>query len=422
MLDAIRALALKCIRCGICLDACPTYRITGREPDSPRGRIHLMRAVAEGRAELGRVVLQHIDACLGCRACEAACPSAVRYSSILEGFRSHVEASGVRPAPERMARRELVGMMADPFRMAAGIRASSAVAGTRVGAGGMPSSLADLLAGDDGSIMDVPGASIDPTPAVPAFSPAIGRRRAVVAVLPGCAMRTLFSRVNAASVRVLQRAGCDVLSPPDAGCCGALHAHGGYHEDARNLARRLIDTLGQYEFDRFVVNSAGCGSTMKEYGDLLADDPAYAGRARDLSARVSDISEYLVDSDAPAPEGDFPYAVAYHDACHLIHGQGVSVQPRRLLEELRGIRLKPLRDAAMCCGSAGFYNIVQPRLSADLLREKIDRIVECGAEVIAASNPGCMAWIAHGCAARELSVRVLHPMEILDEAAMRSGA
>ena len=422
MLGALHEDLLKCVRCGFCQDACPTYRLTGNEAESPRGRIHLMRAVTEDAMDLSAGVLAHIDSCLGCRACETACPSAVPYSSILERFRERVETAGVRDGLSRAARVGLLTTLTRPSLFAGLLRASRLSATVGLEADHMPGPVAAALTG--GVSHRVPLPAMPRTARVgrlPAVIPAIGERRATVAVLPGCVMRVLFHDTNAATVRVLQRNGCDVLAPPALQCCGALHAHAGQLDAARSMARAVIDTMERYEYDAFVVNSAGCGSTLKEYGDLLQDDRAYADRARAFAAKVKDVSEYLDELGLRPPAGPFAAVVAYHDACHLAHGQGIVTAPRRLLAAVPGLQLVPLTESDTCCGSAGIYNLTQPQMAGRLLRRKVDYIAQTGATVIATGNPGCIAWIQRGLADRGLDIRVMHPVEILDAAYSTTG-
>jgi glycolate oxidase iron-sulfur subunit len=417
MHNLIEERAVKCIRCGFCLDACPTFRLTGNEADSPRGRIYLMRSVAENVIPLDQDVMKHIDACLGCRACETACPSGVQYASILEEFRSEIEERGMRPAIQRFARRQLLNTLTNPRLFAATLKASQVLGGSNGHQRLMPSFAAEMLTGSASVPITLPAVpnrvSIGTLPEV---NPAIGERRATVAMLAGCVMRVLYHTTNEATVRVLQQNGCEVLVPRAAGCCGALHVHNGFIEDARQRARALLDALETVEMDAFIVNSAGCGSTLKEYGELLAEDPLYAKRAQQLAAKVKDISEFLMELGLRPPTVSLPVRVAYHDACHLAHGQKIAAAPRKMLLSIPKLQLIDLPESDTCCGSAGIYNLTQPVMAKMLQQRKVDFILESGAAVIATGNPGCLAWIQQGLKERGASIAVKHPIEILDEA------
>jgi glycolate oxidase iron-sulfur subunit len=416
-------LARKCVRCGFCLDACPTYRITGTETLSPRGRIRLMTSVMTGETPLTQEIIASIDACLGCRACETACPSGVSYGRIVEHFRTRIEESGERPRLTQDAKRGIIASMRSPTVFAASLKASRAYAALTHAASDsadgptIPAPVAHALSGQS------PSATVMPdTPdqvavgSLPTFSPAIGERRFTVCMLQGCVMRVLYHTTNMATIRVLQRAGCDVICPPDLGCCGALDFHAGYHASGVARAAAILATLRNMRFDAFVINSAGCGSTVREYGTLLGDEPVLAGEAAALASKARDVSEFLDEIGIPGSPGRFEAVVTYHDACHLAHGQGITAAPRRLLQSVPGIELVPLRESDMCCGSAGTYNLTQPEMARRLLDRKVDNIIATGAQVVAMGNPGCMAWIARGLKDRHSSIRVMHVVEILDEA------
>lgn len=417
MRKSIEDKALKCIRCGFCLDACPTFRLTGNEADSPRGRIYLMRSVAERVIPLEQGVMGHLDACLGCRACETACPSGVEYATILEHFRADMEADGQRPSLQKFARKQLLATLTNPRRFAASLKAAGLLAHLTGRRNTMPGFVAELLTGSPDVSITMPA-----TPEkivvgrLPVYTPAIGERRYRVGILAGCVMRVLFHETNEATVRVLQRNGCEVVAPRAAGCCGALHLHSGYMQDAKERARALLDALNGVEMDAFIVNSAGCGSTLKEYGEILGDDPTYAERARAFAERVKDVSEFLVDIGAEPPPGPFPATVAYHDACHLAHGQKITRPPRQLLASVPELKLVDLPESDTCCGSAGIYNLTQPEMARRLLERKVDFIVQTGATIVATGNPGCLAWIQQGLQERGVSIKVMHPVEILDVA------
>jgi glycolate oxidase iron-sulfur subunit len=409
--------ALRCIRCGFCLDSCPTFRLTGNEADSPRGRIYLMRSVMEKQIPLDDGVRSHLDRCLGCRACESACPSGVEYASILEHFRAGMEERGVRPASQTFARKQLLGMLTSPAKMAAALKGAGVMARLTGEMTHMPPLAAEVLTGSRDTTIRMP--ATPPTVSIgrlPERSPATGGKRYTVGVLAGCVMRVLFHGTNEATVRVLQRNGCEVVAPRAAGCCGALHLHAGYMADAKSRARALLDAFEGVEMDAFVVNSAGCGSTLKEYGEVLADDPLYAERAARFAAKVRDVSEFLAEIGVETPTESLNATVAYHDACHLAHGQKITAAPRKVLQAIPGLNLVDLPESDTCCGSAGVYNLTQPALAQQLLARKVDFIAETGATIVATGNPGCLAWIQQGCKDRGLHVEIKHPVELLDAA------
>jgi glycolate oxidase iron-sulfur subunit len=413
---------MTCVHCGLCLNACPTYLETGSEADSPRGRIVLMRALREGRLSArDEGVVRHLDLCLGCRACETACPSGVPYGHLLEHARERIAAEGGRPPLTEIARQGLLAMLSGPGRMEAALALADRV-GVR---GGVPGPVARALAGGrSGTTVPLPVLSDVPLP--PAVTPAVGKRRARVGVLLGCVMRVMYGDVNADTVRVLAADGVETLANRRQGCCGSLHLHNGYGDAAKAKARALIDAYEPWDgLDAIVVNSAGCGSAMKDYGSLLAGDPRYAERAKAFAAKVRDISEFLDDlgwtAEMRALGGDGA-VVAYHDACHLAHGQQIREAPRRLLARIPGVTPVPLPESEICCGSAGIYNLTEPDMAARLQRRKVERIRETGASIVATGNPGCLAWIQAGLTADEPPIRVVHPVTLLAEALRDAGA
>lgn len=408
---------IKCIRCGFCLDACPTFRLTGQETKSPRGRIYLVRSWREGVIPFDNDVVEALDTCLGCRACETACPSGVEYGVILEMAREHIEEAKLRPAAQSFARKQLLATLTSPGRMAASLKAAGLFG--RLTGGKMPGFAAKLLSGSDDAAVNLPMPQGEvKVHTLPERSKAKGPKRHTVGILAGCVMRVLFGGTNAATVRVLQENGCEVVAPKTAGCCGALHLHTGFHVDAIERMRGLLDAFEPFmlELDAIVINSAGCGSTMKEYGELLADDPRYRDRAKLFASKVYDVSEWLVKIGLTPPPKRLDAVVTYHDACHLAHGQKVRVQPRQLLQQIPGLKLVELDEADTCCGSAGVYNITQPEMARRLLDRKIANLRETGASIIATGNPGCLTWIQQGAQEAGLDVRLCHPIELLDEA------
>jgi len=408
---------LDCVHCGLCLPACPTYRLLGTEPDSPRGRIYLMRALFEGRADPTPALTKHLDLCLGCRACESVCPAGVKYGEMLEATREEVR----RRVPRRgfSARLEdflLRKVVAHPGRLRA---ATSLVAVTRsLGLASLARKLrlTRLFLGKTAETFEK---HLPPIPEVAdraslvGVHPAEGPRRARVGFLEGCVMSQLFGGTNRATLRVLRFAGCEVVVARGQGCCGALHLHQGDADTARGLARANVAAFAEAgPLDAIVVNSAGCGSAMKEYGHLLQGDP----RAADTAARVRDVSEFLAALGLPKPPKRVEKVVAYQDACHLLHGQKVAAQPRALLESIEGVKLVPIPDADRCCGSAGIYNLTQPEESAAILDAKLDAIASTGAEIVASGNPGCLLQIGVGFRQRGRPIEVLHTMDLLARA------
>ncbi|MBI3947702.1 MAG: glycolate oxidase subunit GlcF [Armatimonadetes bacterium] len=397
---------LDCVHCGFCLPTCPTYAELGREMDSPRGRLYLMRALADKRLPPGATVLQHLDLCLDCRACESACPSGVKYGSLLEATRAGVARAGARPLRERLVNRAAEWVFPEPARLRRLVGLGHLA--RRLGVGGLlPRRLREALA--------LLPPRLPHTGALPERTPARGRARLRVAFLEGCAARVLCPEMNAAMVSVLARSGCEVVVPAGQGCCGAIHLHGGSREAARRLARRNVAAFLAEAPDVIVANAAGCGAAMKEYGELLADDPAYAERARALSARVRDFTELVPELPGFTQGlGPLPARATYHDACHLAHAQGIRAQPRRLLAAIPELQLVDLPESDWCCGSAGIYNVTQPGMARRLLERKLHNIERTRADIVVAANPGCLLQIRAGVRERGLEIEVLHPAEVLE--------
>ena len=399
-LDEIR----KCVHCGICLPQCPTYRVLGEEMDSPRGRIYLMRAAAEGRVGLTETFRRLIDLCLGCRACETACPSGVRFGSLLEATRAQLRQSGP-PAKQPLLEVFALSVFPKPARLGAALAAFKLYkrSGLRalVRANGVLTRLPGLAA-MDALLDDVPAAA--PLPEVVA---AQGRVVGRVGLLTGCVQRHLYPHVNRETARLLSLAGFEVVIPRGQGCCGALELHAG-RPDAHAARARALTAAFPADLDFIVTNAAGCGAAMKEYGHHIPELASFA-------ARVRDATEILAGADLRL--GPLDLTVTYHDACHLVHGQRVRQEPRRLLERIPGLRLVELGDSELCCGSAGLYNLLEPEMARRLLDAKLARIAESGARVVAAANPGCLLQIAWGCRERGLDVTIVHPVELLARAA-----
>jgi glycolate oxidase iron-sulfur subunit len=402
-----------CVHCGFCLPTCPTYALWGEEMDSPRGRIYLMKLGKEGSVPLDDTYAQHFDACLGCMACVTACPSGVRYDELIEAVRPQLERNYRRSLADRLFRGMIFQIFPYPTRLRA-----AAVGGAlyqRVGGRYLleRSGLRKRLPARLQAVEELmpPARLRGLTRRLPAFTPAQGTRRRRVAMLEGCVQRVFFRDVNEATARVLAAEGCDVIVPREQRCCGALSEHAGREPEALARARRLIDIFERVDVDAIVVNVAGCGSTMKEYGRLLRDDPQYAERAAAFSAKVRDISEVLADLEPVAPRHPIEARVAYHDACHLGHSQRVRLQPRAVLRTIPGLEVTDIPEADICCGSAGIYNMVQPDAGAELGRRKIANVMSVRPDAVATGNPGCLLQIQ-----RYLPGPVLlfHPIQLID--------
>ena len=401
--------ALACIHCGLCLSSCPTYLETGNENNSPRGRIYLMRALQDGRVPLAETAVRHIDLCLGCRACETACPSGVKYGNLLEATREHIEKNFQRPASQRLLRQGAIEKIFPfPGRMQLALlpaRLARATGLTRF----LPKFARDSLA-------LVPEKFSSAT--WPEVSPATGGpRRGAVAFVRGCVMSVMFGPTHLASVRLLNRAGYDVVTPPEQGCCGALFSHGGNLAEARESARRNIAIFEKCEVEAIIINAAGCGSTLKEYGHLLAGEPEWAARAQAFSAKVRDLSEWLATSGFAARLAPTQFAapVTFHDACHLAHPQKITQQPRALVQAIVGSRYVELPEAEICCGSAGSYNLTEPEMAGRLQARKTANILKTGAKTVVTTNPGCILQMQAGLrAAGAADVEVLHLADFLD--------
>ncbi|TMC78906.1 MAG: 4Fe-4S dicluster domain-containing protein [Chloroflexi bacterium] len=408
-------LIARCVHCGFCLPSCPTFAVLGVEMDSPRGRIRLMKTVWERRLGADAAGFDdHISKCLDCRACETACPSGVEYGKLVEGARSQIVAARPRSQIERAIRRAAFDWLL-PHRRALGAFASVSVLAKRLGASAVLRAthlrtarrLADLL-----DLLPDRASASGPPPIVRAR----GDRRARVALLRGCVMGSVFAPTNAATARVLARNGVEVLVPSDQTCCGALHAHAGERERARALARRNIASLDGQGLDAVIVNAAGCGAAMKEYGWLLKDDPEWSTRASAFAAKVKDATEYLGDIGVREAPGGLKARATWDDPCHLLHGQKVREQPRALLAAIPDLELVPLVEADWCCGSAGTYNVTEPDLARAVLERKVGHILRSGAQMVVTANPGCLMQIQAGLRAAGSRVTVIHLMDLLDRA------
>jgi glycolate oxidase iron-sulfur subunit len=409
----------RCVHCGLCLPYCPTFSLLGTEMDSPRGRIFLIKSLAEGRIALTESTAQHLDLCLGCRACETVCPSGVPYGQLIEAGRAEIERRRPGGPARRLFRWANFSLLLAHPRMlslaAAGLRLYQQSGLRRLArASGLLRLLPGKLADWEPLLPDLPPAA-DRT-RLPEVIPAEGTKRAKVGLLTGCIQQVAFGPQNRATARVLARNGAEVLVPRGQACCGALHAHSGEHETALDLARRTIAVFEESGADYVVVNTSGCGAHMKAYGTLLEDDPAWRDRARRFAERVRDVSEFLAAEPLRGPLREVRRTVTYHDPCHVVHGQKISRPPRALLAQIPGLTLVDLKEADWCCGSAGTYNLTQPEMARRLQERKVANIEATRADAVVTSNPGCIIQIAQGLRAAGTPIDVLHIVEVLDQA------
>ncbi|MGC1295607.1 MAG: glycolate oxidase subunit GlcF [Alloacidobacterium sp.] len=408
-----RDLIDKCVHCGFCLPVCPTYVLWNEEMDSPRGRIYLMKMVAEGDATINETWVGHFDACLGCMACMPACPSGVDYAKLIEATRAQIERRYTRPASEKRFRQLLFSIFTRPDRLRALLlplrlyqKAGLEALVRRLG---IPKLLPARLRAMEALLPQVPARDT-----LPELIPAQGDRRRRVGLLLGCVQRVLFPQVNAATARVLAAEGCEVVVPAAQPCCGALLVHAGEEEQAVRLARQTIDAFEDAHLDAVIINAAGCGSNVKEYGHLLRDDPQYARRAKAFASKCRDVSEFLRELEPRATRHALRLRVAYHDACHLQNAQGVRSQPRDLLRSIPQLQLLEIPEAVICCGSAGIYNLVQPEAATQLGDRKASHVAALDADMVVSGNPGCLLQLQSALprAGRKLPVR--HIVELLD--------
>lgn len=405
-----------CVHCGFCLPTCPTYLLWGEEMDSPRGRILLMKTASEGEIGLTPSVTRHMDQCLGCMACVTACPSGVQYDKLIEATRAQIERRVSRSASDRAFRTLIFGLFPHPNRMRALVPLLwlyQRAGGRRITQSGVVSRLLpNQLRAMEAMMPPARFGAVRSN--VPAFLPARTPFRRRVGLLTGCVQSVFFDPVNAATARVLAAEGCDVVAPKNQGCCGALSFHSGREEEGLEYARRLIRAFESSNVETIVVNAAGCGSTLKDYGYLLRDDPEYAGRARAFSQKVRDISELLAELEPVAPRHSLPLRVAYHDACHLSHAQGIRRQPRAVLRAIPGIDLVDIPEGEICCGSAGVYNMLEPDPARQLAERKAHNVLSVRPDVLVAANPGCLLQINAALGRLGASIPTLHPIELVD--------
>jgi glycolate oxidase iron-sulfur subunit len=445
--NTLREVAKDCVHCGFCLPACPTYQLWAEEMDSPRGRIYLVNQLLDG-APLSAAAAEHFDRCLGCMACMTACPSGVQYDQLIEAARVWTEearsaapaaGAGTGPADagpadagpadavsadaaprtmrERAARTAIFSLFPYPRRLralTAPLRAAQRTGlDRRLARSSLPGRVSPVL----GAALRLapPGVSAEAARRLPERVPALGTRRAVVGMLTGCVQSVFFPQVNASTARVLAAEGCDVIIPRGQGCCGALSMHTGREAEAIAFARRTIATFEQAGVDAVVVNSAGCGSAMKEYGRLLGQaDAGWAERAAEMSGKVRDLAEFLAAIGPVARRHPLPVTAAYHDACHLAHAQRITREPRELLRTIPELNLVEVPDAGTCCGSAGVYNLLQPEAASELGARKAESVLATGAQLLISANPGCSLQIASALAGRGQDIAVAHTAEVLD--------
>ncbi|MEL4894105.1 (Fe-S)-binding protein [Crocosphaera sp. Alani8] len=408
-----------CVHCGFCLSTCPSYRVIGKEMDSPRGRIYLMDAINKGKASLDKATTQHFDSCLGCLACVSTCPSGVQYDSLISATRPQVERNQPRSIADKIIRSIIFNLFPYPQRLQIflpllwvyqklGIQKI-------VRKTGLLKLIFPRLAAMDSILPEITLKSFNKTYAD--VIPAQGKKRYRVGVVLGCVQRLFFSPVNEATVRVLTANGCEVVIPKTQGCCAALPAHQGQEKQAQALAKQMIDSFADTDVDYVIINAAGCGHTLKEYGHILADDTEYKEKGEQFSNQVKDIQEFLAEIGlvtplSPLTDDNLP--LVYQDACHLLHGQKISLQPRQLLKQIPGITLKEPVDAALCCGSAGIYNMLQPGVADELGKQKVNNLMNTGARLIASPNPGCSLQIKKHLNQQGKDIQLMHPIELLD--------
>jgi len=411
----------QCMHCGLCLPTCPTYEATKVERHSPRGRISLMRAIADGRMDMTKTFAEEMYFCLGCLACVTACPAGVNYAELFEHARAEAEASRVLRSLKRnlirafairwlfmdLSRLQLLGR---GLRLYQELGLQSLVRKSGI-LGLFPKRLRELEAMTPDICLAYSCEVIAP------ITPPIGSKRYRVAMLTGCAQDLIFSEINRDTVEVLARNGCEVITPREQLCCGSLQAHNGEWELARTLARKQIEQFPPQEFDAIITNAGGCGSHLKHYRSLLEDDPFYRERAARWDTKVKDIHEWLAEIGIDAPSGPgLKQVVTYHESCHLAHGQKVRTQPRQLLRAIPNLRLVELPESDWCCGSAGIYNLIQPEMAGALLDRKLQHISGTGAPIVATANPGCLLQLINGARRKRLDLRIVHPVSLLAEA------
>lgn len=406
-----------CVHCGFCLSACPTYIETGNELDSPRGRIYLMGSVLEEKIPLGDSVVEHLDKCLGCLACETACPSGVEYRFLIESSRAQIERNYKRTAGDKLFRGLLFSFLPYPRKLGlmlpflylynkSGVR-------KLLNSMGILKKISTSLSSMEQMIPEVDSISVKNYPEV---APAVGEKKHRVALLTGCVQNVFFPGTNISSINVLSKLGCEVVVPGEQTCCGALSVHSGRLGEGRDFAKKVIDLFSGLDIDAFIINSAGCGSAIKEYAQLLEDDPLYSQKAKRLSEKTKDIMEFIDEIGIGNNLNELNMKITYQDACHISHGQNIRSAPRNILSKIPGLEIVEMKNSDTCCGSAGIYNILQPGLAGDILKRKIENIEETDTNFVVAGNPGCLLQIKKGLREKNQDLETAHPIEILDKA------
>jgi glycolate oxidase iron-sulfur subunit len=405
-----------CVHCGFCLSACPTYLETGNELDSPRGRIYLMKSALEGKIPMGGSLVKHLDMCLGCIACEPACPSGVRYSRLIESARSQIERRYERPFSDKLHRLLIFSIFPYSRRLRAllPLLYLYQASGFKhlIQKSGIAQRLSKTLTKMDDMLPAIKFSTLFSS--MPNLIPAKGKKRYRVALLTGCVQSALFPDTNKATLRVLSENGCEVVVPRNQGCCGALSLHSGRLSEARDFARTNIDIFERSDYDAIIVNSAGCGSAMKEYRELLREDEAYAERAERISDKAKDIMEFLDQIGLQGKLKEVRCRVTYQDACHIAQAQRIKTQPRNVVKKIPGVEFIELPESELCCGSAGIYNMVETEMSGRLLDRKIRNLRETNANLLVVGNPGCLLQIQMGIKQNGLNIKTAHPIELLD--------
>jgi glycolate oxidase iron-sulfur subunit len=410
-----------CVHCGFCLATCPSYRVVGKEMDSPRGRIYLMNGINKGEASFDRTTSQHFDTCLGCLACVTTCPSGVQYDRLIAATRPQVERNQPRSLSDKIIRSLIFNLFPYPLRLRLFLPLlwlyQNLGLQKLVRATGLLKKFFPRLAAMESILPDITLKSFQQS--YPDIIAAQGKKRYRVGMVLGCVQRLFFSPVNEATVRVLTASGCEVVIPKTQGCCAALPAHQGQEKQAQALARQMIDSFAGTDVDYIIINAAGCGHTLKEYAHILEDDPEYKEKGRQFSHQVRDVQEFLAEIGlsaqlSPLTETEGELTLVYQDACHLLHGQKISLQPRQLLQQIPQLKLKEPIDAALCCGSAGVYNMLQPEVAEELGEQKVHNLLNTGAQLIASPNPGCSLQIKKHLQLQGKNIPLMHPIELLD--------